>query len=98
MVNYVVRTTIEYLCDKIGFKTKTKSLNFKCKFIFAAQFINSVIIIVLLGANLSFIPFFGKLFNGMYRDFTHPWYDIIGSVFIITMAILAVSPIIELIV
>ena len=50
-----------------------------------------------MGANLSFIPIYGKNFKqGKYRDFTWEWYQEIGGLFVMKMFISMVGPIIAL--
>jgi len=83
---------------KIGFKTKTQEISYQKIWIQTMQFMNSVVLIVLMGAKLDFIPVVGNIFDGSHRDFTACWYDKIGSIFVVTMAIYIINPFIELIV
>jgi len=53
----------------------------------------SVFVILLLGAKLDFVPFFGQyLKDGKNRDFTWEWYIEIGGLFIYRMIMLCLVP------
>lgn len=62
-------------------------------------FMNSIFIIVLMGAKLDFMEFLkiGSIFDGKYRDFERDWYNVIGSIFLVSMIVYAVNPIIDFI-
>jgi hypothetical protein len=59
---------------------------------FAVQFCNTAIIILLVNAQLDFVPGWFPIFNGAYDDFTVDWYKQIGVSIILTMMIGIVSP------
>lgn len=62
------------------------------------QMINTIVLILLMGAKLDFIPIINQVFNGSYRDFTYQWYREIGSIYVTTMIILMFQGVIELII
>lgn len=96
--NAVIKYLVISLCKEIGFTTKTMMVFYERKIILAMQFMNSIVIILLMGAKLDFMPLIGKLFMGDYRDFTEKWYRVIGSIFVTTTIFFIFGPIIEIIV
>lgn len=82
----------------IGFKTKTDEIYWQARMILFMQFINTAIIILLMGAKLDFMPWIGKFFDGSNRDFTFVWYRIIGSIYVSTMIIFSFQGVIEVVV
>lgn len=60
-----------------------------------------MIIVILLGAKLDFltqIPLLSDNFNGKYRDFSQGWFKTIGSVFLVKMTFMIITPIMTFIV
>jgi hypothetical protein len=39
--------------------------------------------------------FAGKIFNGEFKDFTESWYDKVGSVYVQTLFVIGLSPVID---
>ena len=86
------------LVQKIGFKSKTDEVAYQRLVILATLFMNGILIITLMGAKLDFMGLLkiGSLFDGNYRDFEREWYNVIGSIFLVSMMIYALNPIIDL--
>lgn len=94
--NMIIRHLVITLCTKIGFKTQTWMVFYERKIILAMQFINSIMIMLLMGAKLDFMGAVGERFNGDYRDFTSGWYRVIGTVYITTMMFYMAYPFMEI--
>ncbi|CAI2368472.1 unnamed protein product [Moneuplotes crassus] len=59
---------------------------------FFVQFFNTAIIILIVNANIKFMPSWSPIFNGEYKDFTTDWYRQIGVSIILTMLFGIFSP------
>lgn len=91
----------------VGIKNKTKlSVNLFFS-IFIVQFIQSIVVVMLMNAQLNWIPGMKNLSknylpqdfgNGSYRDFTKDWFMDIGSVYVIRMATLVLTSLINFVV
>lgn len=97
-VKFVSRMVIIFLCDRIGFTDMTSLIVYKRLFLYRTQLVTSVLIMIVLAANLTFVPVVGKFFDGRFRDFTKSWYEIVGSLFVISMVLNAINPFIEAII
>lgn len=48
--------------------------------VFAAQFFNTAILILLVQANLQEVsPGLGQILNGQFRDYSPRWYTLVGN-------------------
>jgi hypothetical protein len=65
----------------IGVKTESEETKLIKNSVFAVQFANTGILLLLVNANFSqALPLFGGyFFNGDYQDFTAEWYNDIGN-------------------
>ncbi len=63
--------------------------------VFAAQFFNTAILILLVYANLEEVyPVAGQLLNGEFGDYSPRWYTLVGNQIVQTMLLGAFIPII----
>ena len=64
--------------------------------VFLTQYINTGLILLLINANMSeiFAPL-GIIFNGKYNDFSNKWFNYVGCLFINTMLVASLGPIIQ---
>ena len=61
--------------------------------VFAAQFFNTAILILLVYANLEEVsPRLGNILDGQFRDYEPRWYTIVGNNIVQTMALTAIMP------
>ena len=61
--------------------------------VFAAQFFNTAILILLVYANLEEVsPSLGNILDGQFRDYEPRWYTIVGNNIVQTMALTAIMP------
>mmetsp|Transcript_19443 Transcript_19443/g.29890 ORF Transcript_19443/g.29890 Transcript_19443/m.29890 type:complete len:148 (+) Transcript_19443:2188-2631(+) len=95
LTNFFFRFAIIYIIKSIGFETITEETVKIRLFVFAVQFFNSGILILLIGANIDFLPKINVLLHGPYSDFTSDWYKNIGNTIVTNMMFTAVYPIIE---
>lgn len=92
ILNTVIAYVNMYLIQRIGYHYKSLTLKFVITFVFASQFINTGILLLLTNANfdntiLSFIPVRNK-----FKDFSSVWYLTIGRSVVTTMVIACVMP------
>lgn len=94
--NAISKKIIMWIITMLNFKKKSHEAIYNFYYLLSTTAFTSIIVILLLGAKLDFIPFFGKfLKDGKNRDFTWEWYMEIGSFFIYRMMLLTIGPIIE---
>lgn len=95
--NYVIRVLLIYLIGKIGHPTESQLTQSIKSAVFACQFFNTGILLILTNANREEVdlPIIGTLLNGLYPDFTAKWYNDIGVSLVKTMRFNAFFPIIE---
>lgn len=89
--NQILQFFINILSEKIGFKTKTWEVYWHGRIIILVKFVNSAIMILLMGARLDFVPVIGRIFNGTNRDFTYDWFRLIGSIFVTTTMLFSIQ-------
>lgn len=98
VTNYAFKSIITYMSEKIGFKEISKIMNFKLYIFFVYQFIYSTLIILMMGAQLDFVPFIGDIFEGKERDFTNKWYISTGRIIVTNMLLQIVFPLVDILI
>jgi hypothetical protein len=96
--NYILRTIIIGLIKWIGKKTYAKQYQMTFEVLFVSQFINSGLVLFLVTFNFEdsrLQSFAGKIFNGEFKDFTETWYEKVGSVYVQTLFVIGLSPVID---
>jgi len=79
--NSVIELLIIYLSSKIvKYHTFTEQTKANRNCILTLYFLNTVIALLLVGANLPFsnIPYLEQIPDGEHSDFTHSWYTVFG--------------------
>ncbi|KAL7685531.1 putative calcium-dependent channel, 7TM region phosphate [Plasmopara halstedii] len=94
IVNIILKSTLRRFASferHTSESTKASAVALK---MFAAQFLNTAIIVLVVNAALSVsaIPIIGDLFRGKYSDFQRDWYPTVGMGVTMTMLINAVMP------
>ncbi|RLN72630.1 hypothetical protein BBJ28_00014441 [Nothophytophthora sp. Chile5] len=94
VVNLVLKTTLRGFASferHTSESAKTSAVALK---MFAAQFLNTAIIVLVVNAalSLSSVPVVGELFRGKFTDFQRDWYPTVGMGITMTMLINAVAP------
>lgn len=93
-VNYFLKVVIISLVEWIGQPTVASQMYLITVGIFAAQFFNTGIIILLINANLSeHSDGFDLIFQGRFSDYSPLWYQDVGSKIVSTMIINSILPI-----
>lgn len=87
-------TTISIgLITWIGYDTHSEMLTKITNGVFAAQFFNTAILILLVYSNLEEVsPGLGSILDGQFRDYSPKWYTIVGNNIVQAMALNAVMP------
>lgn len=94
--NALSKLLIMWIIKLLNFKKKSSEAISNFIYLLSVTSFTSIFVILLLGAKLDFVPFFGQyLKDGKNRDFTWEWYIEIGSFFIYRMILLTIAPIIE---
>lgn len=95
-INQVLRAVSISLITWIGYDTHSQMLTKITNGVFAAQFFNTAILILLVYANLEEVnDSAGKLLDGQFRDYSPRWYTLVGNNIVQTMFINAFMPIIS---
>ena len=96
IINYVLRLFMMSFIKFIGVTTESEETLYIKNSVFAVQFLNTGILLLIFNANLNeSIPMLGGMFNGSYADFTAPWYEDIGNTLVAAMLFNIYWPIIE---
>ena len=94
-INFVLRTVVMILMKWVRFPTISDEMDAITMGIFAAQFFNTAVLLLLVNANLPAAGINIKFFDGPYPDFDFSWYPNIGMVIVQTMVINIFTPLIE---
>ena len=95
VINQVLTAVSISLITWIGYDTHSEMLTKITNGVFAAQFFNTAILILLVYANLDEVDEnAGKLLDGQFRDYSPKWYTLVGNNIVQTMFINAFMPII----
>ena len=95
-INKVLGGVSISLITWIGYDTHSQMLTKITNGVFAAQFFNTAILILLVYANLEEVnESAGKLLDGQFRDYSPRWYTLVGNNIVQAMFINAFMPIIS---
>ncbi|KAG7394731.1 hypothetical protein PHYBOEH_004774 [Phytophthora boehmeriae] len=94
IVNLVLKTTLRGFATFERHTSESAKASAVALKMFAAQFLNTAIIVLVVNAalSLSSVPLVGELFRGKYADFQRDWYPTVGMGVTMTMLINAVVP------
>ena len=93
-LNLILKKIIIKLIHWVGEDTLSQQLSSIANYVFAAQFFNTGLLLLLINANLTeHQPYFlTKFFKGNYYDYTVNWYYNVGEVIVQTMLINSLLP------
>ncbi|RLN84298.1 hypothetical protein BBJ28_00007260 [Nothophytophthora sp. Chile5] len=94
VVNMVLKTTLRGFASLERHTSESAKTSAVALKMFAAQFLNTAIIVLVVNAalSLSSVPVAGELFRGKFADFQRDWYPTVGMGITMTMLINAVVP------
>ncbi|RLN90291.1 hypothetical protein BBJ28_00024844, partial [Nothophytophthora sp. Chile5] len=94
VVNLVLKATVLRFASFERHKSESVKASAVALKMFAAQFLNTAIIVLVVNAALSLsnVPVVGELFRGKFTDFQRDWYPTVGMGITMTMLINAVAP------
>ncbi|EEY67171.1 uncharacterized protein PITG_04112 [Phytophthora infestans T30-4] len=94
IVNIVLKSTLRGFASFERHTSESAKASAVALKMFAAQFLNTAIIVLVVNAalSLSAIPVLGELFRGKYSDFQRDWYPTVGMGVTMTMLINAIMP------
>eukprot|EP00644_Phytophthora_capsici_P006605 jgi/Phyca11/118750/e_gw1.36.95.1 len=94
IVNIVLKSTLRGFASFERHTSESAKASAVALKMFAAQFLNTAIIVLVVNAalSLSAVPVIGELFRGKYSDFQRDWYPTVGMGVTMTMLINAVMP------
>ncbi|KAL3664281.1 hypothetical protein V7S43_010608 [Phytophthora oleae] len=94
IVNIVLKSTLRGFASFERHTSESAKASAVALKMFAAQFLNTAIIVLVVNAalSLSAVPVIGELFRGKYIDFQRDWYPTVGMGVTMTMLINAVMP------
>ncbi|KAL4166165.1 hypothetical protein KRP22_013430 [Phytophthora ramorum] len=94
VVNIVLKTTLRGFASFERHASESAKASAVALKMFAAQFLNTAIIVLVVNAalSLSAVPVIGELFRGKFSDFQRDWYPTVGMGVTMTMLINAVVP------
>ncbi|GMF10420.1 unnamed protein product [Phytophthora lilii] len=94
VVNIVLKTTLRGFASFERHTSESAKASAVALKMFAAQFLNTAIIVLVVNAALSLnaVPVVGELFRGKYSDFQRDWYPTVGMGVTMTMLINAIVP------
>ena len=96
VINQVLTFASITLISWIKYDTHSVQITRVTNGVFAAQFFNTAILIILVYANLQEqSPRIGELLDGQFRDYSPNWYTLVGNNIVQTMFINAFMPIIS---
>ena len=96
VINQVLTFASITLISWIKYDTHSVQITRVTNGVFAAQFFNTAILIILVYANLEEqSPRIGELLDGQFRDYSPNWYTLVGNNIVQTMFINAFMPIIS---
>jgi hypothetical protein len=73
--NYLSKKLIMWIITRLNFKNRSDESYFNFVYLITVTAFTSIIVILLLGAKLDFVPYIGMYFkDGRNRDFTWEWY------------------------
>ena len=84
IANFVARVLFIYFASLIRFDTLTKQANFIMLSVFWMQFFNSGLLFLIApwdcrsGWLYENVPYWGKVFNGVYPDYNASWFSDVG--------------------
>ena len=79
VINKILTTVAIAGITWIGYDTHSEKDSKITNGVFAAQFFNTAILLLLVNANLSEVtPMIGWIFNGPFNDFIPLWYRVVG--------------------
>lgn len=91
LINLIIRLVTVKLIKWIGYDTHSQLVTAITNGVFAAQFFNTAILVLLVYAN--FTEFGGTFFQGPFYDYQPGWYSVVGYKIVQTMIINAFLPI-----
>ncbi|KAG7385122.1 hypothetical protein PHYPSEUDO_001835 [Phytophthora pseudosyringae] len=94
VVNIVLKSTLRRFASFERHTSESAKASAVALKMFAAQFLNTAIIVLVVNAalSLSTVPVVGELFRGKYSDFQRDWYPTVGMGVTMTMLINAIMP------
>ncbi|KAK1942698.1 hypothetical protein P3T76_006197 [Phytophthora citrophthora] len=94
IVNIVLKSTLRGFASFERHTSESAKASAVALKMFAAQFLNTAIIVLVVNAalSLSAVPVIGELFRGKYSDFQRDWYPTVGMGVTMTMLINAIMP------
>ncbi|ETL28741.1 hypothetical protein L916_17967 [Phytophthora nicotianae] len=94
IVNIVLKSTLRGFASFERHTSESAKASAVALKMFAAQFLNTAIIVLVVNAalSLSAVPVVGELFRGKYSDFQRDWYPTVGMGVTMTMLINAIMP------
>ncbi|RLN87770.1 hypothetical protein BBJ28_00024980, partial [Nothophytophthora sp. Chile5] len=94
VVNMVLKATVLRFASFERHKSESVKTSAVALKMFAAQFLNTAIIVLVVNAalSLSSVPVAGELFRGKFADFQRDWYPTVGMGITMTMLINSVAP------
>ena len=93
-LNLILKKVIIDLIHWVGEDTLSEQLSSIANYVFAAQFFNTGLLLLIINANMTeHKPFWiTKYINGTYYDYSVNWYYNIGEIIVQTMTINALLP------
>lgn len=96
-INIILRAVLITLIKWIGQDTHSKQMKSISNGIFAANFFNTAILLMLVSANFKELGLpLDNVIKGHYSDFIPEWYTVVGYKIVQTMIINALFPLFEL--
>ncbi|EGZ08430.1 hypothetical protein PHYSODRAFT_526452 [Phytophthora sojae] len=94
IVNIVLKTALRAFASFERHTSESAKASAVALKMFAAQFLNTAIIVLVVNAalSLSAVPVIGELLRGKYSDFQRDWYPTVGMGVTMTMLINAIMP------
>ena len=93
IMNIIIKFVVKWFVLKIRFHDKGEDTSSKMDNIFIIQYINTALLLLLIGLNYDFLGY--HMLNAPSDDFSSRWYTETGRVIVITMLINAFMPFIN---
>mmetsp|Transcript_22060 Transcript_22060/g.21240 ORF Transcript_22060/g.21240 Transcript_22060/m.21240 type:complete len:481 (+) Transcript_22060:2146-3588(+) len=91
-VNVILKIILRYVSRLERAHTKTQETYSSMVKLFAVQYINTGIIILVVNLNLGIYIDWFPIFSGRYREFSVDWYRVVGSTLTLTMILNIFTP------
>ena len=94
VINIIIKIVTVKLISWIGYDTHSELVTAISNGVFAAQFFNTAILVLLVYANFSEFSEGETFFDGPFYDYQPGWYSVVGFKIVQTMIINAFLPIV----